>query len=553
MPFIAHVKATAHDLGLGAIRSRAITTLGSRLHHLPSCFSDDDDDDSTVNGSVVRSLSRAYYARAQPLRARRTRVAIDDDDDSVREMQVYRHPPPPPLSSSTTEERVGEEEEEERWVARNRDPYRDEEYLSYSSTSWGESRNRADADGGAGGRGEGSDVVVVVVDDDAAAAAAAAAGEEERRRRRRRRVATATAAAIREHDAEQLERWLGGGERDFGFSAVVATAGGGRRNAISVAREPGAAGGNGRSDDDDGRGDAATLKPLPRRRSGASVRDPQRRNARIWDEEDNIILFSALENATAISPHLSGAELERRGPPPAPAPLPTASYERTDTSLYRGLYGEQQRRRLPRPSCPPPRGEPNARIQARIYDRRQNAHRAEALIRRPVDGASSSTTSVKADERPQRQETGILTDQEFPARLTRDGPGSRLPSHLVVRPITSVTRRRPVPVPSVVRTSPTDALDTHSHEEEAAAWRGNGEVEGRSSSSAGGGDRDGSRRGSSSSSSTRRETSRSSRSSTPTTTTKTSVDEEWLRLTVRTAEWVPFPGAWAGKWAEGSE
>ncbi|KAI4112606.1 MAG: hypothetical protein LQ345_006270, partial [Seirophora villosa] len=257
--FIAHVRATAHDLGLGAIRSRAITTLlGSRLHHLPSCFSDDDyDDDNGNSAAVVRSLSRAYYARAQPLTARRTRVAIDDDEDSVREMQVYRHPPPPP-SSSSAEERVGEEEEEERWVARNRDPYRDEEYLSYSSTSWGDKSrsSRAGAEDGAGGRGE---VVVVVVGADerrdAAAAAAAAAGGERRRRRRRRAAAT---AAIREHDAEQLERWLGGGERDFGFSAVVtAAAGGGRRNAISVAREPVVAacqdGGSGRSDGDDGR------------------------------------------------------------------------------------------------------------------------------------------------------------------------------------------------------------------------------------------------------------------------------------------------------------
>ncbi|KAL9009050.1 MAG: hypothetical protein Q9173_005886 [Seirophora scorigena] len=640
---IAHVKATAHDLGLGVIRSRA-STLGSRLH-LPSCFSDDD---STVNDSVVRSLSRAYStARAQPLSARRTRVAIDDD--SVQEMQVYRHPPP----SSTTTEHMGEEEE--RWVARNRDPYRDEEYLSYSSTSWGESRSRPDADGARGREArDASDVVVAEV---TARRRDAAVGGERRR---------AAAAAIRQHDAQELEGWLGAGQRDFGFTAVVAA---GRRNAIAVAREPAAAagqdGGTGRSDDDnhdgdDGRGDAATsvipplppLKPLPRRRCRPSVRDTQRRSARIWDEEDdNPILFTGLENATAIatatetiSPHLSGPELERRGPPPAPAPLPTAAYEHTDTSLYRGLYEEQRRRkRLPRPSPPPP--EPAITIQARICDgrvgRRRNdeEYRAQALILRemfrPVVGLSSSSTitTVKADdnilarvggylmsgaetvaeallgrpspspssssspphhhhqrktrqapptqtpppsspstttpsERRRREEIRrktaaalILTDQEFPLRLTRDGPGSRLPSHLLLRPITTVTRRQPVP--SVVRTSPsppTSALNNHEEgEAEAAAAAAAGKelhpekgelgetAEGSSSSAGGGGSR---RRSSSSSSSNNRRG--ASRSSTPT-TTKTSVDEEeWVRLTVRTAEWVPFPGAWAERWTEGN-
>ncbi|KAI4177620.1 MAG: hypothetical protein LQ346_007628 [Caloplaca aetnensis] len=158
----------------------------------------------------------------------------------------------------------------------------------------------------------------------------------------------------------------------------------------------------------------------------------------------------------------------------------------------------------------------------------------------------------------------ILTDQEFPSVLTRDGPGSRLPMH-ILRP------NPPHPYRPRVVTS----------EQEAAAAAYESEV-----------DKDGDRSWNSESSTRRRASEESLLSSgwrsdlsfpsplpspasspppsrpssptpsrpsspepslvSPTSTPATSLDEqedtgaeqEWKPLTVKTAEWVPFPGEW---------
>ncbi|KAL9018427.1 MAG: hypothetical protein Q9185_004270 [Variospora sp. 1 TL-2023] len=409
--FLTHLKTTAHDLG-------------SRAHgFLLPWFGYD------THSAVIRSLSRTAPVPQQQSRGRRRR-RWPIDDASVEELQVYRYPP-----SGGRRGNDEEEEEEERWVVRNRDAYRSEEWREWSGASREEPLREVARREDEEVRNDDADDTGLVVeeeDDD---------DETDRRRKITAFRTTAAAVARREHGAEELEGWLGGEEkrRDFGFGDVVVA--GGRRNAITgIPRSVGPNGASGRSDNNDngngnGNGRAASpppslppleaLNPLPRHRSRPLVRDIQRRSARVWDEEENRIFFAALDHAigtsmeTGISPHLSGQELERRGVPTAaaaaaePKKSPSAGYEDTDIGEYRDLDGQQQQRGRQLPRAPMP--EAVVTIPARVYD--ADAARNHCAGAAPIRGemfrplvAATGSTKANFDEKIGMRVEGYLVD-----------------------------------------------------------------------------------------------------------------------------------------------
>lgn len=637
-------KETGQELAhqaLGACRARA-STISNRLH-LPDLGNDG------AGFAMVRGLPRSLTAAAQPCSTRRISISSTSvhagsstaalagrtpDSGSPTEMQQVRYRPETPYWT---------DEWCERWVARNHNPGRDDEYASFSTSSGG---SEADASL-AGADVIGHEAVVAEASrhmKEVYSVTTVANGRGDLRSREDDRMPSQeTSIPQFETDAEaDLESQISRGieSRDFWKEAGLAT----RLHEPPASSTSTPASRRHRERRQGIIFDAPTahticsqtapilpslpeLAPQPRRRSRPLVRDPQRRQGRIWDSQTDHVVLTALANATntslneGISPHLSGQELEARRPP-WPEVRVDVAYTETDTSRYRNLTGvTREGRKL----APPPPPEPIVTIPARILDaetgrevrdvgrRDGDASRPEPLIQatqfHPVIGQGSrphqrpeqDTASVNlsdaltrvegyiasgaevvasrvthpkplpplpsqppglsshpASRSPPQQPTAtipreqpktpskeiqnghmlratahlILTDQEFPGILTRDGPGSRLPTHLLrsLPPPRAVVVERQIP--RIARTSPTPSL-----------------------SSFGGGDDDDASVGSeedsiSSSNSWNSETGVPS-SPTDATSADGSVEGEgeeeeegWTPLTVRTSEWLPFRGDW---------
>ncbi|KAL8829751.1 MAG: hypothetical protein Q9170_006037 [Blastenia crenularia] len=153
---------------------------------------------------------------------------------------------------------------------------------------------------------------------------------------------------------------------------------------------------------------------------------------------------------------------------------------------------------------------------------------AEAKLSAPPPPQQSSNTNRVRNEDTLRQTAGlILTTQEFPPVLSREGAGSRYHSHLT----RSQLPRARLQVPSITIQSPT-------HDSSGPSFRASAS----------------SQNGSRESISTTHFSNTYPPSSPNTSNTSESDGEKgeegWTRLTVKTKEWDPFPGEWAdeGRW-----
>ncbi|KAI4139603.1 MAG: hypothetical protein L6R39_006204 [Caloplaca ligustica] len=375
--------------------------------------------------SAVRGLSLSFTAAAQPFSARRTSISSTSVQapapGSPTEIQQFRYPPP-----------TGYREvmDAERFVAQNRDPNRDDEYFSYSSSS-GYSADASIADVEARRRSRSrqlrqayDDLIEVLshgeslwyssssgssTDDDDASIADTEASRQLREAYSTgnddwTEVIVANGSGGDLYGSELGQVSLTGEEipvpqvgadpeaelesvlhhgRDFAFGDVIARrewdddvpakSEGSRRSLSFRLRRDGrnVHNLNGISSQHE---DIPTLPPItdltpqPRRRSRPIIRDDERRYGRVYDDNHDYVVLTALRNATAnatttegIRPDLSGQDLEEAGRPLLPA-APDGAYADTDTTRYRALNGE--RRRLP----PPPPPEPLTTVRATIHD-----------------------------------------------------------------------------------------------------------------------------------------------------------------------------------------
>ncbi|KAI4131379.1 MAG: hypothetical protein LQ338_001264 [Usnochroma carphineum] len=393
---VKKAKATGKEMAsqlFGAFRGRA-STIGARLH-IPVLSNDGE------GFSVVRGLSRSFTATAQPFSARRTSVSstgvqaenIQQQHDtplSPVDVQQFRFPPSVP-------HRVWEAE---RFVARNRNPDREDEYLSYTSSSSSADASLADAyDIEARGGSEQLREAYSVGNDDWIRAIAN--GTEQSEGSQFEELGTLSEEIPTPHFEIDVEADLESDvlrrtePRDFWSEGNLAA----RLHQTPTAAPPNPTPRpQGYRDLERRQGivfDETTahsvheqdappptlpplhnLTPQPRRRSRPIIRDAQRRQGRFYHNEKDYVFLTGLDNAIHIStttnetihPHLTGQELEtcRRQPPPQPAPadVSSAAYTQTDTTRYRDLTGEREQRRFP----PPPPAEPITSIHATIHD-----------------------------------------------------------------------------------------------------------------------------------------------------------------------------------------
>ncbi|KAL8714076.1 MAG: hypothetical protein Q9225_006628, partial [Loekoesia sp. 1 TL-2023] len=357
-------RVSLEELRSYGLRARASTSF-IRLH-LPCLGS------GGVGGadnSGVHNISRSFTAAGHTVSARRGALDLGTSTSEQQhpqigaspiEIQQFRYPPSGRYRAALHSGRR-QARRQERFVASNRDPNREDEYLPYPSLSSSDEGQSADA-GNAEANTENGD--------------ARAIGARTRSRETRLAYSTGNDAwtrtienAAREpppssriHGTDGIPTWEVDVEaqlegevqqlvqpRDFGFGEIVAE----RERRLQPPR---------------------TAIPRPRRRSVRRVHDLERRRGRVFDDGIDYSVLRPphpLDEPETVAPHLSGQRLESRYPllPWQQVADTDQSYTKTDTTRYRSLNGARRHRRhLPHPPPPPSSFRQLESVHARILD-----------------------------------------------------------------------------------------------------------------------------------------------------------------------------------------
>lgn len=455
---------------------QTVGTVGTAVRHRASSLTIPSFHCWVVRGEEPTGLSRSFTASAQSLSARTIDIA-GSASSSPRGMQQVRF-------SANGENRAAAVHE--RFVVQNRDPLRDEEYPSLSSRQSSPAAKSLSTDSGLLYFSSNEIWAMNNERDATMKLVCAKEDDEEEEFPFRDNKAQHTEAAnttssphsiapipettipTHQFDAELHLAWLlnqSTPPRDFALTDL----------------QPGI------------QEETAPTSPPQQQRRRPRRHIPgeaERRKGRVFDSSTDYTQLPSPSH-TSISPHLTGQQLEkraipglipaRRGLPRAPPAAPT---ERIPVRVVRSVSKKTGRKRReyqptirmkmfhpiigghehePSPLQTLPRNAISTSTATTTTSFPYHPPAVQALPHRPHPSQQSQHQTTKdTSHRYINPATGfILTDAEFPRDLSRDGPGSRFPAHLVDDFSHSLVSNRchevRERVPEVVLTSPTES------------------------------------------------------------------------------------------------